>query len=126
MSWGKVDRDTFHETTVSVYGDYTQLFWPLAYALFERRRHFQNELAQLPAAQHPKYFEANPEARGLLRPQGGPQLFRQRKQLIADFYRVAGSKKNVARIQEWYEDSPELFKTLDKLRQAGALDAGEL
>lgn len=126
VSWGKVDRDTFHETTVSVYGDYTQLFWPLAYALFERRRHFENEVAPLPEAQRTKYFAANPEARGLLRPQGGPQLFRKRKQLIADFYKVAGSKKNVARIQEWYQDSPELFKTLNKLRQAGALDAGEL
>jgi hypothetical protein len=39
---------------------------------------------------------------------------------------VAGSKKNVARIQEWYENSPELFKTLDKLRCGGALDAGEI
>ena len=124
VSWGKVDRDTFRETTVSVYGDYTQLFWPLAYALFERRRHFQSEVAQLPESEHAKYFEANPEARGLLRRQGGPKLFLQRKQLIADFYKVAGSKRNIARIQEWYEDSPELFKTLEKLRKAGALDAG--
>ena len=46
--------------------------------------------------------------------------------LIPDFYKVAGSKKNMARIKEWFEDSPELFKTLDTLKAAGALDVGDV
>jgi deoxyhypusine synthase len=126
VSWGKVDRDTFHETTVSVFGDYTQLFWPMAYAIFERRKHFQKEYDSLKRGEHAKYLEENAEARGLLRLQGPPRLFEKRRQLLADFQRVAGSKRNIARIQEWYEDSPELHRTLTGLRQAGALDIGEI
>ena len=37
-----------------------------------------------------------------------------------------GSKRNLARIQEWYEDSPDLHRTLAGLRKAGALDIGEV
>jgi hypothetical protein len=62
----------------------------------------------------------------LLRLQGPPRLFEKRRELLADFYRVAGSKKNIGRIQEWYEDSPELHRTLKALRTAGALDIGEV
>jgi deoxyhypusine synthase len=126
VSWGKVDRDTFRETTTSIYGDYTQLFWPMAYSLFERRRHFEAEYNALPEADRSKYLQENQEARGLLRVQGGPRLFEKRKQLVADFYKVAGSKKNMARIKEWFQDSPELFKTLDKLKKAGALELGDI
>ncbi len=127
VSWGKVDRDTFRDTTVSVYGDYTQLFWPMAYALFERRRQFEAEYNSIrKVADREKYLEENQEARGLLRPQGAPRLFEQRKQLMQEFYRVAGSKRNVARIQEWYEEGGDLLKALDKLQKAGALDIGDL
>ena len=126
VSWGKVDRDTFRETTTSIYGDYTQLFWPMAYSLFERRRHFESEYTALKQDERDKYLQENPEARGLLRVQGGPRLFEQRKKLLGDFYKVAGSKKNMARIKEWFQDSPELFKTLDKLKKNGALDVGEV
>ena len=127
VSWGKVDRDTYHETTVSVFGDYTQLFWPLAYGIFEQRKKFEAEYHGLKKdADKENYLAGNPAARGLLRLSGPPRLFEKRKQLLADFYKVAGSKKNVARIKEWYEDSPELVKTLNKLRDTGALDVGDV
>lgn len=126
VSWGKVDRDTFHETTVSVFGDYTQLFWPMAFAIFEKRKQFEKEYWPLKAKDREKYLQENPEARGFLRLQGPPRLFEKRKELLADFNRVAGSKRNLARIQEWYEDSPELHRTLNSLREAGALDIGEI
>jgi deoxyhypusine synthase len=126
VSWGKVDRDTFHFTTTSVYGDYTQLFWPMAYSIFERRRHFEAEYNSLPEAEREKYLQENQEARGLLRPQAGPRLFAQRKKLVSDFTKIAGSKKNMARIKEWFQDSPELFKTLEKLKKAGALEVGDV
>jgi deoxyhypusine synthase len=127
VSWGKVDRDTFHETTVSVFGDYTQLFWPMAYAIFERRKQFEKEYYSLKKADvRARYLEENQEARGLLRVQGPPRLFEKRRELLADFYRIAGSKKNIGRIQDWYEDSPELHRTLKGLRTAGALDIGEI
>jgi deoxyhypusine synthase len=126
VSWGKVDRDTYHETTVSVYGDYTQLFWPLAYALFEKKREVEREVAGLSSTQLAKYLKKNPHARGLLRPGGPPRLFEKRKQLMDDFLQVAGSKKNVARIQDWYEGNEELLDTLNALRKQGALDVGDV
>ncbi|MBW3636916.1 MAG: hypothetical protein KY445_10735, partial [Armatimonadetes bacterium] len=68
----------------------------------------------------------NPEARGLIRPSGAPRLFTQRKALLKDFLKVAGSKKNMARIKEWYEEKPELLEALEKLRGVGALDVGDV
>lgn len=126
VSWGKVDRDTFQDTTVSVYGDYTQLFWPMAYAIFEKRRAVEKQVAELSDKDKKQFFKENREARGLLRPSGPPRLFEQRKKLMADFYKVAGSKKNVARIKEWYQSNKDLLGTLDELRAQGALDIGEL
>lgn len=126
VSWGKVDRDTFRETTTSIYGDYTQLFWPLAYALFERRRQFMAEYEALSPKKKIKMLEENPEARGLIRPDGAPRLFLQRKKLLEDFKSVAGSKKNLKRIRDWFEQKPEELEILDKLRAAGALDVGEV
>lgn len=126
VSWGKVDRDTFKATTTSVYGDYTQLFWPMAYALFERRRQFQAEYDALPTKKRAKYLEENQEARGLLRPSGPPRLFLQRKQLREEFFKIAGSKKNMSRIRDWYQEKPELMDALEKLRGTGALDVGDV
>ena len=73
-----------------------------------------------------KYLKKNPEARGILRPGGPPRLFEKRKRLMDEFLKVAGSKKNVARIQEWYVGNKELLDTLNALRDQGALDIGEV
>ena len=126
VSWGKVDRDTFRETTTSVYGDYTQIFWPMAYALFERRRELLRPYQALSPKKKTRMLEENAEARGLIRAQGAPRLFAQRKQLMEDFYQVAGSKKNMKRIKAWFEEKPELLEALESLRAAGALDVGEV
>ncbi len=126
VSWGKVDRDTFQDTTVSVYGDYTQLFWPMAYAIFEKRRAVEKQVAELSEKDKKQFFKENSEARGLLRPSGPPRLFEKRKKLMTDFYKIAGSKKNVARIKEWYQGNKELLGTLDELRAQGALDIGDI
>jgi deoxyhypusine synthase len=126
VSWGKVDRDTFRDTTTSVYGDYTQIFWPMAYSLFERRRELQAQYEALSEKKRAKFLAENQEARGLIRPSGPPRLFLQRQQLMKEFYKIAGSKKNVARIKEWYEEKPELLEALNKLRESGAMDIGDL
>jgi len=121
-----VDRDTFRETTTSVYGDYTQIFWPMAYSLFERKRGFEAGYQALSAKKKEKFLAENTEARGLIRPQGAPRLFLQRRELLRRFYEIAGSKKNMARIREWYQEKPELLAALEKLRASGALDVGEV
>ena len=126
VSWGKVDRATFRTTTVSVYGDYTQLFWPMAYALFERRREIEAHANGLTEAKRAKFLRDDAEARGLLRPQGPPRLFNQRRALIEQFQKVAGSKRNMARIKERHLGNSELLGTLDALKKQGALDVGDI
>jgi len=126
VSWGKVDRDTYRDTTVSVYGDYTQLFWPLAYALFEQRKKLQEQHDALSPKKQAEFLRDDATARGILRPGGAPRLFNKRKKLIADFYKIAGSKKNTARIKEWFGGNAELLDTLNELRAQGALDVGDV
>ena len=53
-------------------------------------------------------------------------MFTQRQQLMADFVKVAGSKKNLKRIRNWFDEKPELLEALEQLRAAGALDVGEV
>ncbi|MBV9867672.1 MAG: deoxyhypusine synthase family protein [Abitibacteriaceae bacterium] len=126
VSWGKVDRDTYQTTTVSVYGDYTQLFWPMAYALFERRREVEQQTTGMSEAERKKFLRENDEARGLLRDGGPPRLFNKRRDLMAQFYKIAGSRRNVARIKQWYQGNKELLGTLEQLREQGALEVGEV
>ncbi len=98
----------------------------MAYALFERRREVESIVEAMPKKRREEYLQNNVEARGLLRPSGPPRLFEKRRELMAQFLKVAGSKRNVARIKEWYEGNPELLKTLNALRKQGALDVGEV
>ena len=50
----------------------------------------------------------------------------KRRELLRQFHEIAGSKKNMARIRDWYEEKPELLQALEKLREVGALDVGEV
>src|SRR3712207_8611238 len=46
-------------TTVSVYGDYTQLFWPMAYSLFERRNEFARQIAEMSEKESRQFLKEN-------------------------------------------------------------------
>jgi hypothetical protein len=93
--------------------------------LFEKRREVEKQVEVCRVLSSPSSCAIIRSAR-LLRPDGPPRLFEKRKELMAQFHKVAGSKRNVGRIKEWYEGNKELLGTLDKLRQAGALDVGDV
>jgi deoxyhypusine synthase len=80
VTWGKVDKDTYQETTESVQADYSMLMPFLVGALLEKRRH----LAKLAEELGPdRLRERHPQAAGYLRDAAGYRLFERREELCA-------------------------------------------
>jgi deoxyhypusine synthase len=75
VTWGKVDKDTYRQTTESMQGDYSTVMPFLVKALLDKRRRF-SELHEKIGEQ--KLFERHPEAQGYLRTAGGYRLYDQR------------------------------------------------
>src|SRR5436190_5109790 len=78
VTWGKVDKDTYQESTESMQGDYSTVMPFLMKALFDNRARYQ-EMAK--AEGEDALFAREPKARGYLRPSDGYRLFAQREQL---------------------------------------------
>ncbi len=78
VTWGKVDKDTYQQTTESMQADYSTLMPFLVKALLENRRGFEKKAAEIG---EDALFEQHPHARGYLRPAGGYRLFEQRAEL---------------------------------------------
>jgi deoxyhypusine synthase len=78
VTWGKVDKDTYLQTTESMQGDYSVVMPFLMKALFENRARYQ-EMAR--AEGEEALFAREPKARGYLRPREGYRLFEQRGEL---------------------------------------------
>jgi len=79
VTWGKVDRDTYQQSTESMQGDYSMVVPFLIKALLDRRAKFERLREELGEA---TLFERHPEARGYLRPRAGYRLFEQREALV--------------------------------------------
>ena len=80
VTWGKVDKDTYLQTTESMQGDYSVVMPFLMKALFENRARYQ-EMAREEGEE--RLFVREPKARGYLRPREGYRLFEQRARLSA-------------------------------------------
>lgn len=79
VTWGKVDRETYEQTTESLQGDYSMLLPFLVKALLDNRARYAR-LAQEMGEE--ALFAAHPRARGYLRPTTGYRLFEQRERLL--------------------------------------------
>lgn len=77
VTWGKVDRDTYQQSTESMQGDYSMVMPFLIKALLDRRAKFERLHGELGDV----LFERHPEAKGYLRPREGYQLFGRREEL---------------------------------------------
>jgi deoxyhypusine synthase len=78
VTWGKVDKDTYLQTTESMQGDYSMVMPFLVKALFENRERY----ARLVEAEgEAAVFARDPHARGYLRPADGYRLFEIRQKL---------------------------------------------
>ena len=78
VTWGKVDRETYVQSTESMQGDYSMVIPFLIKALLDRRAKFERLHAELGDV----LFERHPEARGYLRSRDGYRLFERRAALV--------------------------------------------
>ena len=77
VTWGKVDKDTYLQSTESLQADYSMVMPFLIKALLENRQRY----AELARGGEDSLFEKEPKARGYLRPNTGYQLFEHRDNL---------------------------------------------
>jgi deoxyhypusine synthase len=79
VTWGKVDKDTYLQTTESMQSDYSIVMPFLVKALLENRRRYEEMVA---AEGEEVVFAREPHARGYLRDRGGYRLYEQRDELV--------------------------------------------
>lgn len=78
VTWGKVDKDAYQQTTESAQADYTMLVPFLVKALLDNRGRFEERARQVGEAD---LFAEDPRARGYLRPRAGYRLYERREEL---------------------------------------------
>jgi deoxyhypusine synthase len=78
VTWGKVDKDKYLQTTESMQGDYSTVMPFVVKALLDNRAKYQ-EMAE--AEGEEALFAREPKARGYLRPAEGYRLFEKRQEL---------------------------------------------
>ena len=79
MTWGKVDKDEYRSTCVSLQADYTTVMPFVAKALLAKRARFERWCERMG---EDALFAKHPEARGYLRPRSGYRLMDRREELI--------------------------------------------
>ena len=89
VTWGKVDKDHYKQTTESLQADYTTVMPFLAAALLEKRRRLEGLRAKLGDKE---LARRHPEAKGYLRDPHGYRLFELRDELCAEL--IQQVKKN--------------------------------
>ena len=96
VTWGKVDKDTYLQTTESMQSDYTLVMPFLVKALLENRARYA---AMVDAEGEDTVFARAPKARGYLRDSAGYRLFDERDRLTDAL--MADVRAN----REWLEQS---------------------
>jgi deoxyhypusine synthase len=76
VTWGKVDRDTYQQSTESLQADYSIVMPFLVKALLDNRERYADAATRVGEAE---LFRQEPKARGYLRPREGYRLFTQRE-----------------------------------------------
>jgi len=80
VTWGKVDKDTYLQSTESMQADYSLVMPFLVKALLDNRARYQRLVAE---EGEDAVFARLPQARGYLRDPAGYRLFEQRQELCA-------------------------------------------
>jgi deoxyhypusine synthase len=96
VTWGKVDKDTYLQTTESMQADYSMVMPFLVKALLDNRRRYEGMVA---AEGEEAVFAREPKARGYLRPREGYRLFEQRGTLVERL------TEDVRKNREWLLES---------------------
>src|SRR5437764_11185833 len=80
VTWGKVDKESYRQSTESMQADYSMVMPFLVKALLDNRERFEELAAQMGEAE---LFRQEPKAQGYLRPREGYRLFNRREELCA-------------------------------------------
>jgi deoxyhypusine synthase len=78
VTWGKVDRESYAQTTESLQADYSVVMPFLVKALLENRARYERWAERMGAE---ALYAQHPRARGYLRPRAGYRLYGQREEL---------------------------------------------
>jgi deoxyhypusine synthase len=98
VTWGKVDKESYQQTTESMQADYSMVMPFLVKALLDNRKRYEREAAAIGEA---AVIEKDPRARGYLRPRTGYRLYEKREDLCGKL--TADVQAN----REWLMDSVE-------------------
>ncbi|SPF55732.1 Deoxyhypusine synthase [Candidatus Sulfopaludibacter sp. SbA4] len=79
VTWGKVDKDTYLQTTESMQADYSIVMPFLVKALLDNRKRYAR---MVEAEGEDAVFAKEPRARGYLRSNAGYRLFEEREELV--------------------------------------------
>lgn len=79
VTWGKVDKDTYLQTTESMQSDYSIVMPFLVKALLDNRKSYAR---MVEAEGEEAVYAKEPKARGYLRPDAGYRLFEERQGLV--------------------------------------------
>jgi deoxyhypusine synthase len=78
VTWGKVDKDTYLQSTESMQADYSTVMPFIVAALLQNRSRYETRAAEVGEE---KLFAEEPKARGYLRARAGYRLFENREEL---------------------------------------------
>lgn len=81
VTWGKVDKDTYQQSTESMQADYSMLMPILVKCLLDNRARYERLAEEIGET---ALFERHPHAKGYLRPRAGYRLFAERDRLVAN------------------------------------------
>ena len=79
VTWGKVDKDTYQQSTESMQADYSMVMPFLVKALLDNRRRYERLAAEMGEEE---LIAAQPKAAGYLRPRQGYRLYENREELV--------------------------------------------
>lgn len=96
VTWGKVDKDHYQQTTESMQCDYSIVLPLLVRALLENRDRYRKMAEEMGEE---ALFEQEPKARGYLRPRQGYRLYERRAELVEKL------KMAVREQKEWLLES---------------------
>jgi len=98
VTWGKVDKDEYRSTCVSMQADYTTVMPFLAKALLEKRARYERWAGRMGEE---ALFEQHPEARGYLRPAEGYRLMDLRDELVAKLFDEVRARASAAAVEAY-------------------------
>ena len=96
VTWGKVDKNTYQQSTESLSADYSMVIPFVMKALLDNRKRYEQVAGETCLT---KLLETEPKARGYLRDRAGYRLFEKRDDLTAKLF------EDVRNNREWLLES---------------------